>query len=107
MTIAAGFKAAGGVLLCADTLHQTPSSKSHDSKIVRYELEGCVLVFAIAGHTPFATMAAQECRDKVIECPKKTFSEVLRAIREAVKTINETTWIAGQAMRLSIPDSSS
>lgn len=66
MTIAAGFKFANGVLLCADTLHSSTGwMKLNASKIQRFDLTdkgGGQLAFALSAmNTPYAHMAIEHC----------------------------------------------
>ena len=61
MTIAAGFPYQGGVLLCADTQHETPGSKVYAAKIGIFECPVGKVGFAYAGNTEFSVAAIQKC----------------------------------------------
>ena len=66
MTIAAGFRFADGLLLCADTqLTVAQFAKLSGSKIVPIDFEsngGSKVVFALTGSVPYAHMAIEHCR---------------------------------------------
>jgi 20S proteasome alpha/beta subunit len=60
MTIAAGFVANDGVVLCTDSLY-SGGIKVHGKKIFPMQLDGGAVAFALAGHEPFAKRAIEEC----------------------------------------------
>ncbi len=70
MTIAAGFVHRDGVLLCADTQHETTTMKSHATKLHQCEYWDGNIVFAYAGHSPFALSAIQLCMRRIKETHK-------------------------------------
>jgi hypothetical protein len=73
MTIAAGFRFAGGVLVYADTQITSPGyMKQPGSKIVPISIEsngGSKALFAITGPVPYAHMAIEHCRRALASHP--------------------------------------
>jgi 20S proteasome alpha/beta subunit len=60
MTIAAGFVAKDGVVLCTDSQY-TGGIKMNGKKIFPFPSNGVAIAFAIAGHEAFSTRAIEEC----------------------------------------------
>jgi len=65
MTIAVGFVHRNGVLLCADTQHETATMKSHATKLHRCEYWDGHAAFAYAGNSAFAVAAIQKCMKRI------------------------------------------
>ena len=84
MTIAAGFRFSGGILLCADTeATYGPLLKLSSSKIfpIDYGVENGILCFVIAGSVDYAVMAIEKIRARVW---KSDFSHT--AVKEIIKS---------------------
>src|SRR5580704_18025225 len=65
MTIAAGFVHRGGVLLCADTQHETATMKSHASKLHQVDYWDGHIAFAYAGNSAFALTTIEKCSKRI------------------------------------------
>jgi 20S proteasome alpha/beta subunit len=61
MTIAAGFNASDGILLCADMLVTDGYTKEYKSKVYTWQGNGISVCLGIAGHVGMAMMAAEGC----------------------------------------------
>ncbi len=62
MTIAAGFKVLGGVVLCADTEHSSGGIVTHDSKLIPVDFDHGRAIFSLSGSsTQLAKAAVQKC----------------------------------------------
>lgn len=91
MTIAAGFRFADGLLLCADTQITSPSyMKLNDPKIVAIDFVsngGSKAAFALTGTMAYCRMAVEHCRRKLAErAPNQMSSlEMMVAIEEALE----------------------
>src|SRR3954447_16882605 len=60
MTIAAGFVASDGVLLCADTLYSDGYTKEYHDKVFTWTGNRLALVLAMWGHAANGRMAVDE-----------------------------------------------
>lgn len=87
MTIAAGFVAGDGLLLCADTLHTDGQTKEYRDKIFTYTGKYAAVMFAGAGNSGVARMVIDDCRDALdnFEKSKLTTREILRKVRPIIK----------------------
>lgn len=91
LTIAAGFRFAEGLLLCADTQITYQSfMKLSDSKIVPIEFSsngGSKAVFALTGSVPYCHMAIEHCRRELAsQAPNRmSSSEMMICIEEALE----------------------
>jgi 20S proteasome alpha/beta subunit len=88
MTMAAGFVARDGVLLCADTLYSDGFTKTYRDKIfVPFGNESKVC-FALAGHEPTARMVIERCKETLSskKLKKASTSAIVTVIQEVVKT---------------------
>jgi 20S proteasome alpha/beta subunit len=82
MTIAAGFKFDGGILLCADTEQTQGELKFDSSKIVTVDLRpACTVAFALAGDVAYATMAIQEMKQELnrAETDHQSIEDLIKA----------------------------
>src|SRR5690242_2826736 len=61
VTIAAGFMAIDGVLICADTLYTDGYTKVYLDKIFTQELRHAVVVFGLAGNAATGGTAIEDC----------------------------------------------
>jgi hypothetical protein len=95
VTIIAGFHGSDGILLAADTMY-VGGSKIHQPKLFGHFLnpgssETCTLAFALAGDENLGKMAIEDCVEAVSSIPakKRTSSKIKKALRTAIKTIND------------------
>ena len=65
MTIAAGFVHRDGVLLCADTQHETLTMKSHATKLHQLDYWDGHIAFAYAGNSAFALSTIERCTKRI------------------------------------------
>ena len=89
MTIACGFVARDGILLCADTLYTDSFTKEYREKIFPWAGKGAAVCFAVAGDDAIARMAVEDCRLALSESPLRQMSipNVIRIIRKEIKGI--------------------
>lgn len=91
MTIAAGFRFAEGLLLCADTQITSPGyMKLNDSKIVAIDFAsngGSKAAFALTGSLAYCHMAVEHCRRELASnAPDKmSSSEMMISIEDALE----------------------
>src|SRR5579864_2414280 len=91
MTIAAGFRFADGLLLCADTqITHASYMKLSNSKIIPINFAsngGSKAVFAITGSVPYCHMAVEHCRRELAsnQPEKMSSSEMMMSIEEALE----------------------
>lgn len=87
MTIAAGFRFNGGLLLCADTEQTVGEFKLPGSKIISIDLmPSATLSFAISGSVPYATMCVEEIIDE-LRITKLNFSSIEDVIKRKIADI--------------------
>jgi hypothetical protein len=89
MTMAAGFVARDGVLLCTDSLY-SGGVRVYGRKIFTHPLEAGVISFALAGHEPFAKRAIEDSKDDLDRNPNAHGSLV--SIKARVESVLKTTW---------------
>lgn len=96
MTIAAGFVARDGVLLCTDSQYSS-GVKVNGRKIFTFQLDDAVISFAIAGHEPFAKNAVFNCKD-VLEANRGAHASISsikaivdQVVRDTYETLVEAT----------------
>jgi 20S proteasome alpha/beta subunit len=82
MTIAIGMVYNFGVLLCADTQHETYTLKTHGPKVGSFPCPGGIVAYAMAGHWPFAKAAVQKCEKELKKRPKESIPDVLEEVLE-------------------------
>lgn len=70
MTITAGFRVQDGILLCADSMY-TGGMKSYATKIVKTEMEGGKVAFALAGTEDCCLMLVQACQKAILKSASK------------------------------------
>jgi 20S proteasome alpha/beta subunit len=88
MTIAAGFVAADGMLLCADRLLTDGYTKQYSDKILTWSGYGITACFAAAGCATVAKMAIEDCASSLNKLASdEPFSDVYSCIRDSVKFI--------------------
>jgi 20S proteasome alpha/beta subunit len=87
MTIAAGFLARDGLLLCADTLWTDGLTKEYREKIFSWTGKYAFVSFAVAGHSDHAAAVVDECKGSLRSAPGARLSirNVLDIIRPIVK----------------------
>jgi 20S proteasome alpha/beta subunit len=90
MTIAAGFVARGGILLCTDSLY-SGGVNVHGRKIFTHKYPAGVVSFAIAGHELLAKKTVQDCDDIVRTNPDYCVSvpTIRRMIEQTIKSAHE------------------
>src|SRR5579863_307850 len=93
MTLAAGFKAADGILLCADTLVSDGYTKQYKGKIWTWQGQGksISVAFAVAGNATIGVMAAENCCIELdlLKWDQQSFSEVYKAIAATVRYVHQ------------------
>ena len=83
MTIVAGFKFNGGVLICADTKNAGGPTTIYQTKLHNKEYRSTAKsVFGIAGRTKFARMAIGECEKALGRIDNPTLEEMESAIQD-------------------------
>jgi len=82
MSIAAGIRYKGGVLLCADTEQSAWTHTIHQSKIRRWRCRGGVVVMAYAGHSAFSISAIEKCEQTVKDCEPEALLEEIEGTLE-------------------------
>lgn len=94
MTVAAGFVAQDGILLCSDTEY-SGGTKIYDQKILIYPFSFCTITFAIAGHEANAKMVIRDCvADLGAMKGRRSRKEIETVIRKAVRSIYDD-YVAG------------
>lgn len=91
MTIAAGFVASDGIVLCADTLYTDGQTKEYRDKIFSWEGLRTFVGFAVAGHATIGRMVVDDCRDALDGLRRKglSMSSILATIRPIIKRTYE------------------
>jgi 20S proteasome alpha/beta subunit len=91
MTIAAGFVATDGILLCADTLYTDGVTKFHGEKIFPWAKNGAVVCFAVSGSATIAKMAVDDCKAALNQLNSEQCSPsgIFDTIRIVVKYVQE------------------
>src|SRR5579863_8928699 len=91
MTLAAGFKAADGILLCADTLVSDGYTKQYKGKIWTWQGHSISVAFAVAGDATIGVMAAENCCIELdlLKWDQQSFSEVYKAIAATVRYVHQ------------------
>jgi 20S proteasome alpha/beta subunit len=91
MTIAAGFCASDGILICADTLYSGGSGiKLYDPKVFSVQAPAGKAIFTFSGNANFAIAAIQKCQASLLSAsPKKV------ATRENIASLVESV-ISGE-----------
>src|SRR5690242_20519606 len=89
MTIAAGFVARNGVLLCTDSLY-SGGIRTHGRKIFTHPLDHGVVSFALAGHEPFAKKAIEDCKSFLDQ--NRDSHTSIASIKAAIEVIVKATW---------------
>jgi 20S proteasome alpha/beta subunit len=87
MTIAAGFVASDGILLCADTLYTDGYTKQYGEKIFTWRGNGISVCFALAGNATMAKMAVDFCTEALsaLDPGRRYFADAFDAIRSVIK----------------------
>ena len=90
MTIAAGFVARDGILLCTDSLY-SGGVNIMGRKIFTHKYDFGVVSFALAGHEPFAKKAITDSDELIKENPSfcSDVAGFRRLIEQAVKNVQE------------------
>jgi hypothetical protein len=90
MTIAAGFVAKDGVVLCTDSLY-TGGIKVNGKKIFPLQLNGGAVAFALAGNEPFAKRAIEQCCKLLDDNPdlQGSVSGIKATVEAALKDFHE------------------
>ncbi|MBZ5672371.1 MAG: hypothetical protein LAO04_21950 [Acidobacteriia bacterium] len=93
MTIAAGFVAADGILLCADTLWTDGYTKEYRDKIFSWTGRYAAACFAVAGNSANARDVVEACRDALSATQRKRLAvqDILRLIKPIIKTSYESS----------------
>jgi 20S proteasome alpha/beta subunit len=84
MTMAAGVRFDGGIMLCAESLYSGGDIKYSRTKIFTTRYEGGCTIFATAGHEGYAKLAVQEAQER-IEAVKGR--RTIKTIRSIVSTV--------------------
>jgi 20S proteasome alpha/beta subunit len=89
MTLAAGFVASDGILLCTDTLVSDGYTKQHRKKIFTWKGNGISVAFAVAGDATIAIMAAENCciELEALNWNKQSFAEVYASCASTIRYI--------------------
>lgn len=89
MTLAAGFMASDGILLCADTLVSDGYTKQYRNKLFTWQGNGISVCFAIAGDANIATMAADNCAMglNALNWDSQSFSDVYAALASTIRYV--------------------
>jgi 20S proteasome alpha/beta subunit len=77
VTIAIGMPYDFGVLLCADTQHETYTLKTHGPKVGSFDCPGGIVGYAMAGHGPFAKSAIKKCEKRLKQRTTESIAELL------------------------------
>lgn len=80
MTIAAGFRVAGGVLICADTLQSGTGAKLYGNKVFSVDTAYSKAVFTYTGNTYFAVAAIQKCQAEILSAKSTSSRDDIAAI---------------------------
>ncbi len=90
MTIAAGFVARDGVLLCTDSLY-SGGVNVYGRKIFTFKYDIGVVSFALAGHEPFAKKAISDADEAIKDNPGycRTAVDIRRLVEQSVKHAQE------------------
>jgi Proteasome subunit len=95
MTLAAGFKAADGILLCADTLVSDGYTKQYRGKIWTWQAPlpnpTISVAFAVAGDATIGVMAAENCCIELdlLKWDQRSFSDVYKSIAATVRFVHQ------------------
>jgi 20S proteasome alpha/beta subunit len=89
VTIAAGFVAQNGILLCSDSLY-SGGVHIHGKKIFTHRFHTGVVTFALAGHEPFAKKAINDSCEAIRENPD--YCTNLIAIRKMIEQAIKSTY---------------
>lgn len=93
MTLAAGFMASDGILLCADTLVTDGYTKQHKGKIWTWQTpdHGISVAFAVAGDATIGVMAAENCVIglEALKWDQQSFADVYGVFASTVRYIHQ------------------
>jgi 20S proteasome alpha/beta subunit len=84
MTMVAGIRFDGGIMLCAESMYSGGDIKYNRTKIFTTRYEGGCTIFATAGHEGYAKLAVQEAQER-IEAEKGR--RTIKSIRGIVSTV--------------------
>jgi 20S proteasome alpha/beta subunit len=91
MTIAAGFVARDGILLCSDSLLVDGYTKTYEDKLFAWAKHGAVVGFAISGHATIAKMAVEMCEGSLdlIDPSEYSIESIHDYVRTTVKYVQQ------------------
>ncbi|HUJ51342.1 MAG TPA: hypothetical protein VLW25_14130, partial [Bryobacteraceae bacterium] len=89
MSLAAGFVACDGILLCADTLVSDGYTKQYRDKLFTWRGNDISVAFAVAGDATIAVMAAENCSMVLhaLKWDQQSFSDVYAAIASTIRYV--------------------
>ncbi len=85
MTMAAGVRFDGGIMLCAESMYSGGDAKFNRTKIFTTRYEGGCTIFAVAGHEGYAKLAVQDAQERIQA--EKGRRRTFKAIRSIVSTV--------------------
>lgn len=86
VTVIAGFVCCDGIVVAADTEHNSSVAKFQRKKIIYYEDADCAVRFAYAGHTDYTDMAIDKMR-RAISTSDKTLPGMQAACEEVLLNV--------------------